>query len=452
MRNCSSICDGCPAQAWGDTRIEPDGSGSSGIMLVGESPWLDEIRLGRNFAGAAGSLLERCLRRLGMERQQLTIANSAWCKVPRLGFFDKPTALSEQVMQHCAPHLDQLIERIRPKVIVTLGGVALRRVCGVSGITNRHGYVHDSPYGIPVIPSFHPSFIMQGQAKFQSVLMFALRRAQEVARGEWQRAPVRYVLDDYEAMRRYLADSPIDLLAMDIETPRSSKLDEETVDEEDASYTIIRASLSHTSGTACSFPWIEPFIGLARGAVERAEVVIMHNEAFDRPRLEAQGFSFREVHDSMWSWHFLQSDLPKGLGFVAPFYYDGPSWKHLNEAQPDFYSAVDADATMRVYMGVRRDLQAQGRWERWLRHCVRVLPIFRRMGQRGVLIEKQRQGELKTRLQAEYDVAYARLQQEVPSEVLPVKVYRTGKQGGVEHQVKCGCQLKGDGNVEANVG
>jgi uracil-DNA glycosylase family 4 len=449
MLNCSSICNGCPAQAWGDKRIMPNGSGSSGIMLVGESPWLDEMRQERNFAGAAGAMLDRCLRRLGMERQQLIVANSAWCKAPRLGFFDKPSPLSEEVMEHCRPHLDQLIERTKPKVIVTLGGVALRRVCGVTGITNRHGYVHDSPYGIPVIPSWHPSYILQGNAKFQSVLMFALRRAQEVAKGEWQRSSISYVLDDYEAMQKYLSEPGWSLLALDIETPKSGKLDEETVDEEDASYTIIRASLSHTPNTACSFPWIEPFISLAREAVARAGVVIMHNENFDRPRLEAAGFRFGEVHDSMWEWHFLQSDLPKGLGFIAPFYYDGPSWKHLNDAQPDFYSACDADATIRCYLGIKRDLQAQGRWDRWLRHCVQVLPIFRRMGQRGILIDRTQQSALKVQLQAEYDVAYEKLQGEVPAAVLPVKVYKTGKQGGVEHRVKCDCQSKEAVNEQA---
>jgi hypothetical protein len=163
----------------------------------------------------------------------------------------------------------------------------------------------------------------------------------------------------------------------------------------------------------------------------------MHNAGFDRPRLEEQGWRFRAVHDSMWLWHWLQSDLPKGLGFVAPFYADVPAWKHLSDAQPAWYSASDADATLRVYLGVRNDLQRQGRWERWLRHCVEAGEVFRRMGRRGIVIDLGQQQVLKAQLQQEYDEAYARLQQEVPAEVRPVKVYKSGRQGGREVQVPC---------------
>jgi len=435
MINCSHHCFGCLAQAWGEKRLEPDGDGTNGILIVGDSPWLEEMSQERNFSGASGSLLERCLRRVGVERSACTIANSVWCRAPRLGFYDKPSALSEQVTSQCRPHLDELIEQRRPRVIVTLGGVALRRVCGVTGITARHGYVHASPYGVPVIPSFHPSYILQGNAGMTTALVFDLNRAREIAKGGWTQTPASYVLDDYLGAADYFHKWP-ELLVVDIETPKSAKLDEEEA-EEDESYTILRASMSHTPGTSVSFPWTEPYVSLAREACARAKVVVMHNANFDQPRLEAQGFTFKCVHDSMWEWHFLQSDLPKTLGFVAPFYYDGPAWKHLSEAQPAFYSAVDADATMRVYLGVRAELQRQGRWERWLRHCVEATPILRRMGQRGVLINRERQGELKVRLERERDEKMAQLQREVPPELKPFKVYKRPREGAVERKVRC---------------
>jgi hypothetical protein len=186
-----------------------------------------------------------------------------------------------------------------------------------------------------------------------------------------------------------------------------------------------------------TFPWVEPFIALARQAVEAAGVVVMHNQGFDRPRLERQGWRFREVHDSMWAWHFLQSDLPKSLGFCAPFYYDGPAWKHLSESQPAWYSASDADAGLRVYLGVKHDLERQGRWRRWLAHCVRAGAVFRAMGERGIMLHQERQQDLKTQLEAEYAEAYLKLQSEIPAEVRPVKVYKTNRQGGREVKVPC---------------
>ena len=432
------FCEGCVQRGFGERYVESDGLGTSGIMIVGEAPHTDELREGKPFVGASGAFLDRCLRRLGMERSQLFITNSVFCKVRRLGWFDKPDADAVAAFEHCRPHLDRLIERVKPKVIVTLGTTALKRVLGVGGLQERHGYVCDSPYGIPVVPSFHPSFIMQGQQKFTSVLMFALRRAQEVAVKGHSPMPVCYGLDDYAFMADYLDRGGFPLIAADIETPKSSRLDEEALEEEDDSVTIIRASLSHTPGTAVSFPWIEPFIGLFKRAVAKAETVIFHNQGFDVPRLRAAGVGFKgAIHDSMWAWHFLQSDLPKGLGFVAPFYVDFSPWKHLSEGQPAFYSATDADATLRCYMGIRDELIKQGRWERWLRHCVQVTPILERMGGKGILVHRGRQDALKARLEAEYGVAYARLQTEVPPEVLPVKRYKTGKQGGQPVDIPC---------------
>lgn len=435
MLNCSQHCFGCPAQAWGQKRLEPDGDGSNGLMIVGDSPWVEEMMQERNFSGASGALLERCLRRVGVERRACTIANSVWCKAPKLGFYDKPSPLSETVTSQCRSHLDELIERRQPKVIVALGGVALRRLCGVSGITTRHGYVHDSVYGIPVIPSFHPSYILQGNAGMTTALIFDLNKAREIAQRGWRPKAVEYVLDDYLGAAEYFQEWP-SLLVIDIETPKSSKLDEEEAEQDD-SYTILRASMSHTPGTAVSFPWTEPYTSLAREAVRNAQIVVMHNANFDQPRLEAQEFEFPAVHDSMWCWHWLQSDLPKTLGFVAPFYYDGPAWKHLSEAQPAFYSAVDADATLRVYLGVRTELQRQGRWERWLKHCVAATPILRRMGARGVLIDQERQAALKLRLEGERDEELARLQLEVPQELKPFKVFKRPQEGGVERKVRC---------------
>jgi uracil-DNA glycosylase family 4 len=425
-------CVGCPNREHGQKFIQTDGLGTSGVMIVGDSPWISEIAAGRPFAGASGALLDRIFRRIGAQRNQFLITNAMWCKPPHLGWSDHPERFPDAALalNHCRPYLDQLIERFRPRAIVTLGGVALNRVLGVSGLQDRHAYIHNSAYGIPVVPSYHPSFIVQGNHKFNAVLMFALKRALEVAqRGEVLRTPTYYYLDDYEAMKRYLAqgvnaEGRYPLLSVDIETPGSSHLDEEAYDEESLSYQIIRCGFSHTPATACSFPWTEPFITLAKQALRKAEVTLMWNASYDTPRLEAAGCEIGVVHDAMYCWHFLQSDLPKGLGFVAPFYFDGEPWKHLNDAQPAFYNAVDNDTALRAYLGIRASLQREGRWGRWLRHCVQTLPVLSGMGRAGIRVDKTAQGELAAHLQSEYDQSYLKLQQECPHEVRPVKTYK----------------------------
>lgn len=454
MINASPICVGCVQNPRGERRIETDGLGTSGILVVGDSPWIDEIRYGRPFAGAAGFFLDRIFRRLGHTRNEFLITNALWCKPPHLGWSDHPEKFMEAALalNHCRPHLDGIIERFRPRAIVTLGNAALQRVLGVSGLDARHSYVCNSPYGIPVIPTYHPSFVMQGKQKFEAAVFFAFRRAVEVAEGKFKRSPTVYALDDADEVRAYLetpitwlerngmasdgiamhtspGDPLIEIptygcLSVDIETPESSKLDEEAYDEESVSYTIVRAGFSHTTGTACSFPWAEPFIGMARRALKRANVTLMWNQNFDDPRLRAAGMEYGEIHDGMWAWHFLQSDLPKGLGFVAPFYCDFEPWKHLNQAQPAFYNATDNDAALRSYLGVQSALLHQGRWERWLRHCVRALPRLQRMGRAGLRVDPIAQATLKESLDREAEAAFKRVQEEVPRSVKKRKRYK----------------------------
>lgn len=163
--------------------IPPDGAGYSGVMIVGDSGWEYEKREGRPFCGPAGQFLDKHIfRRLGVKRDAFTLTNTTWCVAPRLNFYDQAGVEAAAIIEHCKPYLDGLIERIRPKVIVPMGNVALRRICGVSGINAHQCYIHDTPYGIPAVPTFHPSFLMQDQLKLVPCTLFAFRKALELAK------------------------------------------------------------------------------------------------------------------------------------------------------------------------------------------------------------------------------------------------------------------------------
>ena len=176
-------CGGCPNQCEGIRLIPPDGNGYSGVMIVGDSGWEHEAREGRPFAGPAGQFLDKHIfRRLGVKRDAFTLTNTTWCKAPRLNFYDQAGPEATTIIEHCRPYLDSLIESIHPKVIIPMGNVALRRICGVSGINAHQCYIHDTPYGIPAVPTFHPSFVMQDNLKYTPVVLFAFRKALEIAK------------------------------------------------------------------------------------------------------------------------------------------------------------------------------------------------------------------------------------------------------------------------------
>lgn len=417
-------CDGCPQQEVGEKRLLPDGKGSSGILVVGDSPWKDEIRLGRPFAGAAGSYLDRLIRMAGRSRGDYLVTNTMCCKPQWLQWTDKDEA--QPAITQCGPYLDETVRAMKPRVIIPLGNVALRRCCGVSGIQARQSYVHDSVWGIPAVPTFHPSFIMQNNHKFFGAAAYAFKRADEIAKGGFKRAPTTYLIDSsIDILNNYIGD-PSQAMVIDIETPISSKVDEEEA-EEDPSYTIVRCSLSVAPNTAATFPWSEPYISWLRQVLPTRQELVMWNCSFDEPRLIANGALINgEVIDAMWMWHFLQSDLPKSLGFVSPFFSDLPAWKHLSDSDLPLYSAMDSDATYRCFVGIKDALTRKGRWEAYQLHCQQTGNILKRMGPRGLLINADRQLSLKARLEAEYVAEYAKLQGLVPEAARNLKTWKKG--------------------------
>src|SRR6266436_2308938 len=345
------MCASCEHAREGVRFIGPDGSGSSGVMLIGDSPWVDEQRQGRPFAGAAGRVLDKILSLMpggGLQRGDLTVWNTIQCSPLHLGWMDSPSRYpaAATAIEHCRPHLDQLIADRQPRVIVPMGNVALRRITGTSGSEAVAGYVLDSPYGIPVVPTYHPSFIMKGNHKLTPVVLWALSRALSIAQGTYKESQYDLFIDpSAEALRAYL-DTPwdSDTLFLDIETPESAHLDEEELEEKGPSFTIVRAGFSIRKGTAVSFPWCHPFIDIMRDAIGRAGTIVeWATNRFDTRRLSAAGMPLegKRIISGMWAWHWLQSDLRKGLGAVAPFYYAGRPFKHLSAADPGRYNALD---------------------------------------------------------------------------------------------------------------
>lgn len=437
MPVCGPLCSGCSLEDKGTIWIPFDGIGSNKVMLVLDSGWEHEARnirtmngkqCGTPLSGPSGHFVGRNLKRLGATRNQFTIANSYWCKAPFLGFTDRPDRFPEAALalDHCRPYLDDLINRTRPKAIVPMGNVALRRITGCSGIERHHAYYMSTPYGIPAIPTFHPSFILKGNAKLSGLWCYAVKRALDVALKAERPKQYDLLLDPpLDEARRYLGTNPHLPLVCDIETPMADDVGED--ERDDASYTIVRVSFSNRAGTAISLPWQPPYIDLMREVLGKASEVVFWNQNYDLPRLKHNGCLITgRVIDAMFAWHWLQSDLPKALGFVAPLFVCVEPWKQMASQEPARYSALDSAITMDTYLGIRAQLESEGRWKGFERHCVEMFPILERMSSRGVMLDLEHQGKFKARLEVERDEKLAELQAKVPEEVCDKKVWKRG--------------------------
>ena len=133
---------------------DPDAS----LMLIGEAPGQNEDLQGEPFVGAAGQLLDELLAGIGIERQEVYIANVLKCRPP--GNRDP----KEDEIDSCKGFLREQIRMIHPNVVVTLGNFATKLLLPTdTGITRMRGQRFNWWLGATLIPTFHPAAALRGR-------------------------------------------------------------------------------------------------------------------------------------------------------------------------------------------------------------------------------------------------------------------------------------------------
>ncbi|HZU79115.1 MAG TPA: uracil-DNA glycosylase [Acidimicrobiales bacterium] len=160
LRSEALTCTRC-ALAEGRTQVVFGvGDPKARLMFVGEGPGRDEDLQGEPFVGRSGKLLDTLMRQeLGIDRTQCYIANVVMCRPP--GNRDPLPA----EIDACRPHLQDKLEVIRPKVVVTLGNFATRLLLQTTdGIRKVRGRAY--PFGAGVlVPTYHPAAALRGGAE-----------------------------------------------------------------------------------------------------------------------------------------------------------------------------------------------------------------------------------------------------------------------------------------------
>jgi DNA polymerase len=130
--------------------VPGEGPADAQILFIGEAPGFHEDQQGRPFVGAAGQFLEELLASIGMTRQEVFIANVIKCRPP-----GNRDPLPDEI-EACKPFLDQQIELLKPKFIVTLGRFSMARAFPNARISHVHGQPRKID-GIVYYPMYHPA-------------------------------------------------------------------------------------------------------------------------------------------------------------------------------------------------------------------------------------------------------------------------------------------------------
>ncbi len=429
-------CAGCPLHHQGFGYV-PGSGPTTDLLFLGEAPGYDEAAMGLPFVGAAGGMHTRILRRNGLSREAFRHENTLRC-VPEN--FEIKKGWAQAAADQCRPYRQREMQEAR--VIVAMGATAIREALGLwhydiqdVTVNNYHGTVHDSPHvaGQRVVCTFHPSFLQRGALNLLGVVSFDLQVALEVRDGTWTRDPIETIIDppiewvdayidEYEAALR---DNPKLWLAVDIETPDKEKgKSEDELDESSKSYQIDRVNYAYHPDQGVTFPYEGDYIARHRRLQALAQIMVMWNGDYDMRRLLAARHQFRdslEVFDGMWLGHHLNSNIPLGLGFWAPFYSRHGEWKSTFSTEPGYYAACDGPQELRTTRGIVADLQANRQWDVAHRHTVTYMQQVLKPAQTiGIHVNRQTLQDFEERLTSEVEFRLRRLQDVVPEALRPL--------------------------------
>jgi uracil-DNA glycosylase len=136
-----------------------DGNPKSKIMLLGEAPGSNEDQEGLPFVGRAGTLLDKMLAAINLDRKDVYISNIINYRPP-----DNRRPTEEEINRYL-PLVKKHIEVISPKILVLLGSTAMNALIDNNAVISKvRGQWIEKEFGqckTSVIVTFHPAFLMR---------------------------------------------------------------------------------------------------------------------------------------------------------------------------------------------------------------------------------------------------------------------------------------------------
>lgn len=166
-----------------ETVVFASGNPMADIMFVGEAPGAEEEKQKKPFVGPAGEKLAGVLKAMGLSRDEVYISNIVKFRPKKgdgrfQGSSNRKPDPNE--MEVSLPFLRREISVVSPRVIVALGATAAEGLLQRGGpLSELRGQNHDFD-GIPVIVTYHPSFILRKERESDPA------KAKEMKRRVWE--------------------------------------------------------------------------------------------------------------------------------------------------------------------------------------------------------------------------------------------------------------------------
>lgn len=332
----------CPLATLGESFSKWEGDGSVRLVAVTDAPGEAEVRDGFPLRphAPAGSVFTKALERLQIPRDRIRIGSCIQCRPPKNLLEHMP--YEGQAIRTCQDlHFAPEITRDRPHAFLAMGNVALRTLTGWTGkkrqVTNVRGFILESDRypGIPVISTYHPSYLLRDKPNLIGVFRLDILNAYRLAQNGGRYTRPTFPSLQFPTMpdaERWLAElrlHPSEPIVYDIETKESMAGEEsdvfaladgavavrpEDAEEREAAGEEVSETIKTTTRiTQIQFcydparpslvlPFEQPFIDIAKQVMALPNPKIGHNSwSFDNPLMRRAGMLLSgELHDSMY--------------------------------------------------------------------------------------------------------------------------------------------------------
>ena len=155
------ICESCHLKD-SRTQVVPGLYGpKNGLCIIGEAPGYNEDKQGEPFVGRSGKLLDNMLSDIGLERRKdVSILNVVKCR-PTTEKKENRTPTNSELKFCGEKWLFKQLKLLSPKLIVTVGSIALRFFIPSAAVTKYVGKSYDTDYGLKLFVTYHPAYILR---------------------------------------------------------------------------------------------------------------------------------------------------------------------------------------------------------------------------------------------------------------------------------------------------
>ena len=151
-------CQRCPLCDHRKKIVFGVGNPRARLVLVGEAPGRQEDLQGEPFVGEAGRLLDRILLSMGTCREDVYLCDVQKCRPP--GNRDP----EPEEIAACEPFLQRQLAALKPDIILALGRFSAQTLLRNDTPISRLRGNWYSYQGIPLMPTYHPAYLLRNPA------------------------------------------------------------------------------------------------------------------------------------------------------------------------------------------------------------------------------------------------------------------------------------------------